>query len=366
MERRVCIVGVGLIGGSLALAWKERRTDLHITGWDRPDVLDTALHRGIIDEAAGSLAGAVHNADIVVLSVPLGAMETVLRPLAEQARPGTIVTDVGSVKVEVMNLASRLLPAKVPFIGGHPMAGTQHTGLAYADAFLFENATYVLCGDDRSSAYHTVAELVESTGAHVLRLGAARHDRIAAGVSHLPQLIATTLMNVVARHGRSDAAYWQLAAGGFRDMTRIASSPFTIWQTTLEHNHRALAEICQEFQVAWQAVIARVRCGKGNGIVALETQFELARALRARIPKDSKGFLAPLCDIFVYAEDRPGALAHITATLFAQEINIKDIELLKVREGTGGAFRISFADEPAANAAIAALNAAGCRAHRLT
>ena len=363
MTRRVAIVGVGLIGGSLALAWKEHRRDLHITGWDRPAVLEAALRRGAIDEAAGSLAEAARTADIVVLSVPLNAMEQTLRDLAPHVSAGTLVTDVGSVKHSVMTAARRLLPADVPFIGGHPMAGAEQGGLSHADAFLFENATYVLCGPEHSAAYQAVADLVGSAGARVIRLDALQHDRIAACVSHLPQLIATSLINVVARYSSSDEAYLQLAAGGFRDMTRIASSPFGTWRPILEANRTALREVLQEFLATWQDVVDRVDHGD---IGALGMAFDVARALRSTIPRDFKGFLMPLCDVFVYAEDKPGTLTHITATLYAQDINIKDIELLKIREGTGGAFRLSFVDEAAAASAVDALNAAGCRAHRLT
>lgn len=362
MTRRVAIVGVGLIGGSLALAWKERRDDLHITGWDKPSVLKAALRRRAIDEAAASLAEAANDADVVVLSVPLNAVEQTLADLAPHVRPGTLVTDVGSVKESVITAARQLLPDGVHFIGGHPMAGAEQGGLAHADAFLFENATYVLCGPEHSTAYQAAAALAESTGARVVSLDAAQHDRIAACVSHLPQLIATTLMNVVARHSNADESFLRLAAGGFRDMTRIASSPFSTWQPILEGNSIAVQEVLQEFLVAWQEVFTKF---EEDDIGALGEDFDYARAVRSRIPKDFKGFLTPLCDVFVYAEDRPGTLTHITSTLFTNGINIKDIELLKIREGTGGAFRISFIDEAAADAAVAALNGAGCRAYRL-
>ena len=361
---RLAIVGLGLIGGSLALAWKERRGDLTLVGYDAPDVLRAAADRGMIDEAAPSLSEAVANVDAVVLSVPLSAMEQVLRDLAGALRPDALVTDVGSVKGPIMAAASRALSDANPFIGGHPMAGAEAGGLSNADAFLFENATYVLCRDGSSHerAYQSLVEIVEATGAHVLALDAARHDRIAACVSHLPQLLATTLMNIVAHQSQDDDAYLRLAAGGFRDMTRIASSPFNLWRSILEANTEALHAILADFQEAIEQVTEAV--GRKE-VDSLEHAFERARRVRETIPKDFKGFLVPLADVYVYAQDRPGVLAHITGTLFIRGINIKDIELLKIREGSGGAFRLSFSDEPAAEAAVIALENAGCRAHRL-
>jgi len=362
MIRRVAIVGVGLIGGSLGLAWKERRRDLRILGWDFPPVLEEALLRGAIDEAAPSLEVAAHRADAIVLSVPISAMDSVLGALAPHVKPGTLITDVGSVKQPIVTAAHQRLPDTVSFVGGHPMAGAEHGGLQHADAFLFENATYVLCGDPQELAYQAVATLVESTGARIVCLAPDEHDLIAARVSHLPQLLATLLMSLVAMYSREGNSTLRLAAGGFRDMTRIASSSFDTWQPILESNRNVLLSVLDDFMATLQEAHTKI---VENDIGALRAAFENARKARSKIPKHFKGFLEPLCDIFVYAQDRPGTLTHITSTLFSHGINIKDIELLKIREGTGGAFRISLVDEPAADAAIDALNAVGCRAHRL-
>ena len=364
MIERVAIVGVGLIGGSLALAWKERRPSLHIVGFDQPDVLEAAQSSGALDEAAPAMSQAVGGADVVVLAVPLAAMETVLSDAAPHLKPGAIVTDVGSVKMPVLTAATRCLASNHVFVGGHPMAGAEQSGFDYADAFLFENATYVLCPPHRNDqdAYGTLVGLVEATGARVLAMDAEQHDRVAACVSHLPQLVATTLMDVVARRSQVDRAALELAAGGFRDMTRIASSPFALWASILETNCLEVTRALDEFMAA----LLRVRTSIAMGDNAeLAPVFERARAVRETIPRDFKGFLQPLADVYVYAEDQPGVLAHITGSLFARDINIKDIALLKIREGTGGAFRVSFNDEATADAAVLALQEAGCRAHRL-
>lgn len=368
MIQRIAILGIGLIGGSLALALKKHRSDLVVIGYDEPGVLDKAHARGLIDERAATPEAAVREADLVVLATPLAPMMHLLEAIAPHLRPGTLVTDVGSVKGPVCEHGHRVLPDHSPFIGGHPMAGSEKAGLDHADAFLFENATYVLCppesmpGFDFLRDFAAFVELIEGTGARVLLLDAARHDRIAATVSHVPQLLAVTLMTYAADLNAHDDAFLRLAAGGFRDMTRIASSPFGMWSHILLANEGPILDALGGLAAALQRVRNRII---EEDLDELEATFREARRVRDTIPRDSKGFLHPLADIYVYAEDRPGVLAHITGTLFDAGINIKDIELLKIREGTGGAFRLSFADEATADEAVAVLEAAGDRAHRL-
>lgn len=366
--KRIAILGVGLIGGSLGLVWRSRGTELTVVGYDRPEVLEEALRRGAIDEGASDVAEAVHGADLVVLALPLATILRLLEEIAPHLRPGAVVTDVGSVKAPVMAQAREVLAPENPFVGGHPMAGSERSGVAHADAFLFENATYVLCPPEGTAAealpetHPDLVALVRATGAQVLLLEAARHDRIAAFVSHLPQLLAVLLMNLAAEANEEDDAFLRLAAGGFRDMTRIASSPFRMWGDILIGNEGPILDTLAGFAAALQRVRNRLA---EEDLDALEGAFTRARTVRDTIPKNTKGFLHPLSDVYVYVEDRPGVLLHITQALYEAELNIKDIELLKIREGTGGAFRLSFSGDAAAEAAVAALQAAGYRAYRL-
>lgn len=365
---RVSILGVGLIGGSLGRAWQTHRPELTVVGYDRPEVLRRSREAEAVDEVAGSPHEAVETADVVVLAPPLDAIPDLLEEIAPHLRPGTLVSDVGSVKGPITRHAARVLPPSVLFVGGHPMAGAEESGIDHADAFLFENATYVLCpphGEDTDTLANRrpeLIELIEATGARVRIMDAGRHDRIAARVSHLPQLVAVTLMNTALDEEERDEAVLQLAAGGFRDMTRIASSPFDLWSEILNANRGPALE-------AVDALIHRlneVRDILDDGLAdRLEPSFRRAKEARERIPRDTKGFLQPLFDIYVYAEDRPGFLAHLTGLLSEAEINIKDIELLKIREGTGGAFRMGFSSDEDAERAVETLREGGHRAYRL-
>lgn len=365
---RVALLGVGLIGGSIGLSWKRYRPDLRITGFDTDEVLGAAKNRGAIDAAAVSAVEAVADADLVVLAVPLSRMCPLLDEIAGHLKRGAWVTDVGSVKGAILAHAEESLPEGISFVGGHPMAGAERGGIEYADALLFENATYVLCPPRNLLPSRLQAdgaallELIRATGARVLLLDAARHDRIAAAVSHLPQLIAIGLVTYASTLNEQDDAFLRLAAGGFRDITRIASSPFDLWRDILVANEGPVLDALAGFAATFQRVRNRLIEGDQH---AMEDLFDRARAVRDTIPKNSKGFLHPLADVYVYAEDRPGILLEITRTLFAIDLNIKDIELLKIREGTGGAFRMSFSDPPEAEAAIQALQHAGFTAYRL-
>ncbi len=368
MIQKIAIVGIGLIGGSLSLALKKHQKNLHITGFDLPEVLDKAVKRKAIDHAAGTLKEAVQDADLVVLAVPIAKILHLTTEMASFLGPNTIVTDVGSVKKPVMEHARKVLPDSVTFIGGHPMAGSEKSGLQHADPFLFENATYVLCPPEGSSEasfvrdHQALIEIIKVIGARIFILPADRHDKIAATVSHLPQLLSVILMNYVVDFHEEDDAYLQLAAGGFRDMTRIASSSFEMWRDILIANEGPILDVLGGFAASLQRMRNRVF---SNDHDQLNDAFQQARIGRDLIPKHSKGFLHPLADVYLYAEDKPGFLYKLIGTLHEAAIDIKDLELLKIREGIEGVFRIGFANQKTAHQAIAVLEKAGYTAFQM-
>jgi len=370
MIERISILGTGLIGGSLGLAWQDRRPDLTIRGHDRPEVLDAAEERGAIDEKAADPVTAVDDADLVVLATPLATILKLLDTIADHVPEGAFITDVGSVKQPVLDQAADVLPDHSHFLGGHPMAGAEHSGIDHADPLLFENAVYALCPpsdldtDALDGPLAPIVDLVEATGARPLPLSPDRHDRLVAAVSHLPQLLAVALVNTVAE---SDDATTianlplQLAGGGFRDMTRIASSPFAMWRDVLVGNEGAIHDAISQFRRTLRGLRNRLI---EEDLEGLEDAFNEARQARDTIPGDAKGFLHPLATVYVRAPDEPGVLHNLTGVLADADLNIKDIELQTVREGTGGTFHVAFADDADAEAAIDALTAANYEAWR--
>lgn len=366
MSLRIALLGTGLIGGSLGLTWKQH-TDCTIVGHDRPDVLDEAADRGAIDAKAADPITAVDGADLVVLSTPLSATLRLLDQIADHLDAGTLVTDVASVKTPVLEQAREVLSSETPFIGGHPMAGSEEQGIAHASPILFENAAYVLCPpddmepDQLTDDHPDFMELIRATGARPMLMGAERHDRIAGAVSHLPQLLAVALVNTVADVAERDNQALQLAAGGFRDMTRIASSPFSMWRDILIGNQGPVLDMLGHFARRLQSLRNRLI---EEDLDAIEDAFTTADEARRTVPTDAKGFLHPLADVYVAATDRPGVLADMTSALTESGLNIKDIELLKFREGTGGTFRLGFDQEADAASAVEVLDKAGFSARR--
>ncbi|MHB9030191.1 MAG: prephenate dehydrogenase dimerization domain-containing protein, partial [Candidatus Latescibacterota bacterium] len=207
-----------------------------------------------------------------------------------------------------------------------------------------------------SETVDTFSRFIGEIGARVMVMNADLHDRIAAAVSHLPQLLAVTLVETVGKLNSDNAPYLRLAAGGFRDMTRIASSPFGMWDDIFRTNDDMVREMADAFIAQLQKVRDRI------GTPALGEDFEVANVTRASIPKDSKGFLRPLFDVLVVVEDKPGVIAQIATELALNEINIKDIEVLKVREGEGGTLRLAFEREREAIDAVELLGQVGYKA----
>lgn len=361
----VAIIGVGLMGGSLGLALRARRPDIEVVGWDDAAALRTALDRGAVTRAASSLADAVADAHVIVLATPVATALDVLSEMAAVLPEGVTITDLGSVKRPVAQHAAEVLPRGVTFIGGHPMAGSERAGVRHADALLFENATWVLCPaplDADTTAYELMVELVETTGARVLPMTADAHDAVAARVSHLPQLLSVLLVNLASESRAAHPGLLDLAAGGFRDMTRIAGSRFSMWRDIIDANRGEIQDVLADFARHLQTLRGALA---EDDMERVAERFRDAEQTRDFIPADRKGFLRPLSDVYVFVGDEPGALVRITTSLFEARINIKDIELLRIREGTGGTFRLGLETPSEAQRAVDALGHHGISAYRL-
>ena len=347
---KAVIIGLGLIGGSLAAAFKRKGVLENIIGVDSEFVIRKAKEKKLINKGfeKHKLQEAVKGADLIILATPINQILKHLTLLPQFVKPGALITDVGSTKRAIVETAGEHLPSNVYFLGGHPMAGSEKTGLDHIDPFLFENAIYVLtnhsASDDLVKKYVRIIEII---GASVLFLTPAEHDEIAAVVSHLPQMLAVTLMNYAAKRNNNNPAYLKLAAGGFRDMTRIASSPFDVWadicKTNAENIEFAIEQLMTDLSASKNLLTENRQ---------LQSFFETAARNRLSIPKDSRGFLRPQFDISVIIEDKPGMIASIAAILADEEINIKDIEILKMREGDAGTMRLAFQNETDREAAL--------------
>lgn len=344
----VAIVGVGLIGGSLALGLKRAGLTSRVVGVSSEDTIRDARDLGVIDDGGGydDIADVISEARVVFLCTPIHRIIELL-PIAMRSVPsGAVVSDVGSTKVEIVRAAATVARPDALFIGGHPMAGSEQSGVGAADPFLFQNAMYVLTptADTPSPLVASFGDGLGRLGARVITLAPNVHDRVAAAVSHLPQLIALSLVEFVGARNEKESAYLRMAAGGFRDMTRIASSPFRMWRDILQTNTDEIRRAVDDFRKSLDAL--------ETDLEDADSHFARANEIRGAIPRDAKGFISPLSDVLVRVEDRPGMLARMTTAIADAGISIMDIELLKIREGEGGTFRLAFHDLESATHAV--------------
>ncbi len=346
--KRICIVGTGLIGGSLALAFKRHKIGEQIVGVDRPEICDQLKRAEIVDQAVAldNIQEVIPTSDLIILATPIQQILNLLPEIARFTKSDCLVTDVGSTKKEIVSKAGELFQNGAFFLGGHPMAGSAYKGFMAADPFLFENCYYILTPgctvpDRILSAFSMI---IEKIGAKVLLLDAELHDRIAASISHLPQILAVTLVNLAAKLDQENPYYLKMAAGGFRDMTRIASSPFTIWEDICNSNQNNILELVDGFIAELEAVKKYLQ-HRPVDKDQLAAYFETAARTRLSIPHDTKGFFIPLFDLRVVVHDEPGVIAKISTACYQEGINIRDIEVLKVRLWEGGTIRLAFESE---------------------
>lgn len=278
--KRLSVIGVGLIGGSLARALKAANACTEIVGWGRnAEQLETAKSLGVIDRAETDLAAAVKDADMIVIGVPVGAVEEILSALKPYLGAQTIVTDVGSTKGSVVEAARNVFGMVPPrFIPGHPIAGTEQSGVEASLADLFQQRRVILTPDDDSDpdAVKAVREMWQQTGAEVTEMSVAHHDEVLAGTSHLPHMLAFTLVDTLARLEDHDDIF-RYAAGGFRDFTRIASSNPQMWHDICLNNRDALLKMLSRFTADLQTLAQAIE--EGDGKALLDT-FERAKAAR--------------------------------------------------------------------------------------
>lgn len=318
--RRAQLVGTGLIGGSLGLAL--RREGWHVTGRDRDDARAAkALDLGALDAV-----GDDPSAELTFVATPVGAVSA---EVSTALAGGGVVTDVGSVKGSIVKAVDH-----PRFVGGHPMAGSEQDGVEGADPELFTGAVWVLTpveGTD-PDAHALVRATVSSFGAEVVELTPERHDALVAVVSHVPHLTAASLMGLAAERAEEHAALLRLAAGGFRDMTRIAAGSPAIWPDICVENREAIVEVLTRLEGALGDMRRRVETADR---AALLDELERARKARVNLP-GRVATPAELAEVRIPVPDRPGVFAEVTTLAGELGVNIADMEVAHSSEGTTG------------------------------
>lgn len=279
MTQHITIVGVGLIGGSFALALREAGLNAHFTGAGRSEQsLKRAVELGIVDDWHTSLPDAVENSDLVLLATPVGAIDTVLEQMAPALGPDTIVTDAGSVKQSVIDSARARLKHFENFVPAHPIAGTEHSGVEAGFASLYRDRRLILTpvAETSPSAVESVASLWQTTGANLEYMEPMQHDEIFAATSHLPHMVAFSLVETLYRMDQKSPLLHH-AGSGFADYTRIASSDPVMWRDVCLYNKEALLASLDMFTEGLDELISAVEAEDGD---ALERMFITAKETR--------------------------------------------------------------------------------------
>lgn len=280
LAQRIAVIGLGLIGGSLAKALRERALCRTVIGYDRnPDELAAGLRLGVIDEVAGSLVAAAEQADVIVLAVPVKVMESVLAELKPVVKDTTVITDVGSVKGNVVRAAEAIygnMPAR--FIPGHPIAGSEKSGVAAADSGLFKSHKVIITPlpDSDADAVTLISRMWQLVGAEVLRMPVDRHDEVLAATSHLPHLLAFSLVDTLSQEQERNNIF-RYAAGGFRDFTRIAASDPTMWHDVGIANKAAILSKIDEFTEGLAQLRQAIETEDSRTMLGVFTRAKAAR-----------------------------------------------------------------------------------------
>ncbi len=356
--RHVAVVGTGLIGGSFALASQALDGVDEVVTHDRdPASRARARELGVGTRVADSVAEAVAGADLVLLGVPAGELLEVAAAVGPHLADHALVTDVASVKGHAVTAVEERLAGHGAFVGGHPMAGSENSGVEAADPTLFQGATWLLTPTPatRDGDFALLAGHVVALGARVLAVSPEEHDRLVAVASHLPQILASVLMDYAAQ---LDGAPLRVAAGGFRDVTRVAASDPDLWVGILEDNRDAVLDALDGFVGRLGNLREAVEQRQWEGVHGL-----LANARSARRALPRRGLVATSVDVVVPIPDRPGSLALVTATMADAGINVEDVSMRHATDGERGSLILAVDGIEAAHRAQEALAAQGLRSH---
>lgn len=349
-DSTIAFIGLGLIGGSIAKGLKRENPDITIMAYMRTrSKLEQAQADGIVDVILEGIGEELRSCDLIFLCTPVEYNAEYLTAIKPFLKPGGIITDVGSTKTDIHQEVIRL-DMETCFIGGHPMAGSEKTGYENSTDHLLENAYYIIT-PTASSSNEDVERLVwiaEALGSIPLVLGYQEHDFVTAAISHLPHVIASSLVNLVKDSDNEQGLMKQLAAGGFKDITRIASASPEMWEQICMTNSQNLAIVLERYIDSLKQVLAEVQ---NNDQKALFDLFSTSKTYRNSISERTKGSIMQEYFFTVDVVDEPGSISTLSVILASKGISIKNIGINHNREHGEGVLGIMFYDEASMDAA---------------
>lgn len=353
----ILIIGVGLIGASLARSIKAAHPDIFINGYSHDETeIVGAKDLGIIDDGGSCLKQGAEVADVIFFCTPVKVTLALMEEVNSfNLKSDVLLTDVGSTKQEILEQAQIFEKNNRVFIGGHPMAGSHKSGFLAADKDLFENAYYILVpiNQNQQKEVVTLQFLLKGTHAKFIELTAKEHDEMTAVLSHMPHLLASQLVERAEELMILFPESRKLAAGGFRDITRIASSDPKMWTDISVSNSNILASEIDRWLVNLTELKKRII---DKNEQALFSFFKEAKNARDSIPVHKEGSIPGFHDIYVNVPDYPGAIAEVTAVLAEAKISLINIKIMETRDDIFGVLRISFKNERDATIAMDCLN----------
>lgn len=346
MQGRVFIIGLGLIGGSLALCIKKAHPHSHIVGYDvNGEQSRLAKMLGVIDEKVENIPEGAKDADLIIIAIPVTEVLRTIDLLKDvPLKPNCIITDTGSTKVKIVKKAEIFKEKGITFIGGHPMAGSHKSGVIAAKELLFENAFYLFTPESHVDelAINRLKTWLKGTKAKFLVIAPEEHDYLTGVISHFPHVIAASLVHQAEKTSRKQSLVTRLAAGGFRDITRIASSSPEMWRDISLHNKEVLIDLLAQWQHEMEQVKQMLENEDGE---KLYEYFSVAKQYRDELPMKEKGAIPSFYDLYVEIPDYPGVISEITGYLAEENISITNIRIRETRESVYGALRLSFQTE---------------------
>lgn len=351
-NKQVLIIGVGLIGSSLALCIKEKHPNYRIIGYSqKEEELVGAKNHHLIDDFSLNLKEAAVQSDVIIFCTPVSVTLSLMAIMCQYPlKNDVILTDVGSTKQSILDQAKLFTDRGFIFIGGHPMAGSHKSGYLAADKDLFENAFYILVNEDVRNK-EKVAELknlLKGTRAKFTELTAKEHDQITGVLSHMPHLIASQLVEQAEELIKELPHSKALAAGGFRDITRIASSDPKMWADISVSNAPVLINEIDKWLNNLNHLKHKISSKDNQALLEF---FKGAKEVRDNIPVHQEGSIPAFHDLYVNVPDCPGAIAEVTTILAKEKISLINIKIMETRDDIFGILCISFRNEKELNKA---------------
>lgn len=359
---KVTVIGLGLIGGSLIKALYERAGIKNIIAVNRSEApLSLALKDGFVNSSYTEINEQIYNSDIIFICTPVKPTLEYIKALSGKVKPECIVTDVCSTKTEILDFVNGLDNPPL-FIGGHPMTGTEKTGYSESFPHLFENAYYILSKSKTttSESLDLLTNILKTIGAIPVEMDSVEHDKITAVISHVPHIIAASLVNLVNEQDSDKGTMQMLAAGGFKDITRIASSGSELWESITMSNKTQIVKVLSKYVKSLEQFSNYVENNDSEKILNF---FKSAKILRDSFSSNTKSLISSSPELIVDVMDKPGIIGEIATLLGENSISINNINVSNSREFEQGCLKVTLADSADVASAFDLLSNKGYKAY---